>query len=89
MVQVPQHHVEAEIADTRHVPQHDFVAALGHDRQLVAALVGPHAKPRKPVPVRAADFLQPVSVAAGFGAGLMQVFQRCRPKARAGPAAQG
>ncbi len=31
-----QHHVEAEPADLRHVAAHDRVAALGHQRQLVA-----------------------------------------------------
>jgi hypothetical protein len=41
----PEHHVEAHRADARHVPQHDVVAALGHDRQLVATrLVGPQAE---------------------------------------------
>ena len=41
-----QHHVEAEAADLRHVIEHDRVAALGHDRQLGAGLVGPHAECR-------------------------------------------
>ena len=37
-----QHHVEAEAANFGHVAEHDRVAALGHDRQIVTALVGPH-----------------------------------------------
>src|SRR3546814_21038187 len=40
----PQHHVEAEVPDARHVPQHDAVTPLGHDGQVLAFLVGPDRK---------------------------------------------
>ena len=65
-----------ERADPRHVPQHDLVAALGHDRQLVAALVGPHAEAEEADPALLADRLDLVEVAAGLGAGLVQVVER-------------
>ena len=71
-----QHHVEAHGADPRHVPQHDRVAALGHDRQLVAALVGPHAEAEEADPEALADRLHLLEVAAGFGARLVQVLER-------------
>src|SRR3546814_9916342 len=35
--------------------QHDAIAPLGHDRQFVAALVGPHAKTKKTQAQRVAD----------------------------------
>src|SRR3546814_1187530 len=41
-----EHHVEAEIADLGHVAQHDLVAALGHDGEVGAGLVRPHAEAR-------------------------------------------
>ena len=71
-----QHHVEPHAADARHMVQHDLVAALGHDRQFGARLVGPHADAEEAEPELGADFLDLLQVAAGFGAGLMQIFER-------------
>jgi hypothetical protein len=71
-----QHHVEAHGADARHVPQHDGIAALGHDRQFFAGLVRPHAKAEETETGARADRLHLIEVAPGFGAGLVQVFQR-------------
>ena len=56
--------------------EHDLVAALGHDRQFGAGLVGPHADPEEPEPELGADFLHLLQMAAGFGAGLVEVFER-------------
>ena len=72
----PQHHVEAHGADAGHMPQHDFVAALGHDRQFVAGLVRPHSEAQKTLAGLGPDRLDLIEVPPGFGAGLVQVFQR-------------
>ena len=58
------------------MPQHDAVAPLGHDRQVLAPLVGPHAKAQEAGAGARADFLHLLEVATGFRAGLVQVFQR-------------
>ena len=55
--------------------QHDAIAALGHDRQLCARFVRPHAKAKKTKAELGADFLHLLQMAAGFGAGLVQVFK--------------
>ena len=57
-------------------PQHDLVAPLGHDRQLGAGLVGPHAEPEEADAELLADRLDLFEVAAGLGAGLVQVVER-------------
>src|SRR5690606_21478053 len=72
----PQHHVEPERADPGHVPQHDFVAALGHDRQLVAALVRPHPETEEADTELLADRLDLLEMAPGLGAGLVEVLAR-------------
>ena len=72
-----QHHVEAERADLRHVVQHDLVAALGHDRQLGAGLVRPHAHAEEAEPELVAYRLALVEVAGGLGAGLVEMLARC------------
>ncbi len=56
--------------------QHDRVAALGHDRQLGARLVGPHAQAEKADAQLVADRLDLLQVAAGLGAGLVQIVER-------------
>ena len=56
--------------------QHDAVAPLGHDRQLVASLVRPHAKAEEAHAQLLAHGLHLLQVTAGLGAGQMQVFQR-------------
>ena len=71
-----QHHVEAHAADARHVPQHDVVAALGHDRQRFARLVGPHAEAEEALAGLGADLLDLAQVPSGLGASLVQVLQR-------------
>ena len=71
-----KHHVEPELADARHVLAHDLVAALGHHRQFVAALVGPHAEPEEAEPEPVADRLDLLEVAPAFGAALVQVLER-------------
>ena len=71
-----KHHVEAETADLRHVVEHDRVAALGHDRQLGARLVRPHAEPEEAESQPLADRLALVEMASRLGAGLVQVLQR-------------
>ena len=68
-----QHHVEAEAADLRHVVEHDPVAALGHDRQLAARLVRPHAEAEEADAELVADRLDLVEVPPG----LAQVWWRC------------
>ena len=72
----PQHHVEAELADPRHVAQHDVVAALGHDRQIGAGLVRPHAEAEEAEAEPVADRLALLEVAAGLGAGFVEVLER-------------
>jgi hypothetical protein len=72
-----QHHVEPHAADARHVVEHDAIAALGHDRQFGAGLVGPHAQPQEPGVGLLAHGLDLGKVASGLGAGLVQVFERC------------
>ena len=57
-------------------PQHDRVAALGHDRQLGAGLVGPHAEAEEAEAEPVADRLDLVEMAAGLGAGLVEVLER-------------
>ena len=72
-----QHHVEAEGADARHVVEHDLVAALGHDRQLGAGLVGPHAEAEEAeAELRSPTALHLLQVAAGLGAGLVEILER-------------
>ena len=71
-----EHHVEPEAADLGHVVEHDLVAALGHDRQLGAGLVGPHADAEEAKPELLADRLALLEMAAGFGAALVEVFER-------------
>ena len=71
-----QHHVEAERAHARHVAQHDLVAPLGHDRQVGAALVRPHAKAKEAEAELVADMLDLFQMPAGLRAGLMQIFER-------------
>ena len=73
----PEHHVEAERADARHVPQHDVIAALRHDWQLVAALVGPEAEAEKAKAQFVTGLLTLLQVAAGFGASFVKRSQRC------------
>ena len=68
-----EHHVEAEAADLRHVIEHDRVAALGHDRQLAAGLVGPHAEAEEAEAELLADRLALGEVAARLGAGLVEM----------------
>ena len=69
-----QHHVEPERADARHVAQHDLVAALGHDRQLVAASCRARSRARgSRCPSSSPIALHLREVAAGLGAGLVQV----------------
>ena len=58
------------------MPQHDVIAALGHDWQFFAGLVGPHAEAEIADAALLADFLDLREVASGFGAGLVEVFQR-------------
>jgi hypothetical protein len=70
-----QHHVEPQAADAGHVAQHDPVAAFGHDRQLVAALVRPHAEAEEAEAEAIADGLDLVEVTAGLGAGFVQIAQ--------------
>ena len=72
----PEHHVEAHRADARHVAAHDVVAALGHDRQLGAGLVGPHAEAEEADAEALARLLDLGEVAAGLGAGLVQGLER-------------
>ena len=43
----PVHHVEAELADLRHVRRHDLVAALRHHRHVGARPVRRHANAKK------------------------------------------
>ena len=43
----PVHHVEAEIADLRHVLRHDAVAALRHDRNVGAASISASCRARE------------------------------------------
>ena len=71
-----EHHVEAEVADLRHVAEHDRVAALGHDRQLAAGLVGPHADAEEAEPKPVADRLALLEVTGRFGTGLVEVLER-------------
>ena len=71
-----QHHVEAELADPRHVIEHDLVAALGHDRQFGAGLVRPHAHAKKTGAGLLAYCLHLLQMAAGFVAGFVQIFER-------------
>ena len=47
MVQVRSIMSRPRLPTLRHVVEHDRVAALGHDRQLGAGLVGPHAEPEE------------------------------------------
>ncbi len=56
--------------------QHDLVAALGHDRQLGAGLVVPHAQAQEADPELVADRLDLLKVAPGLGAGLVEVVER-------------
>ena len=60
----------------RHVPEHDLVAPLGHDRQLVAALVGPHAEPEEAEAEPVADRLALLEVTRRLGAGQVQIGER-------------
>ena len=53
MVQVRSIMSSPMAADARHVAHHDLVAALGHDRQLLAGLVGPHAEAEEADPAGA------------------------------------
>ena len=39
--------IEAKIADRRHMIEHNAIAPLGHDRQLRAGFVRPHAQAKK------------------------------------------
>jgi len=71
-----QHHVEAHAPHTRHMPQHDVIATLGHDRQFFTGLVGPHAQPEIANPAFLADRLHLLQMPPGFRASLVQVFQR-------------
>jgi hypothetical protein len=71
-----QHHVEAERADARHVPQHDLVPALGHDRQVGAGLVRPEAQAEKAHAQLLANLLHLGEVPSGFGAGLVEIIKR-------------
>ena len=57
--------------------QHDRIAALGHHRQFGAGLVWPQPQPQVADPQRIADRLDLLQMAPGFGASLVQVFQRC------------
>src|SRR5690606_3386333 len=60
----------------RHVAKHDVIPAFGHDRQLVAALVGPHAESEEADAALLADRLDLLEMAARLGAGLVQVIER-------------
>ena len=71
-----QHHVEAHSADARHMAQHDFVAAFGHDRQFRTGFVRPQAKPQKALAGFLANSLYLCEMATGFGASLVQIFER-------------
>jgi hypothetical protein len=71
-----EHHVEAERADPRHVAEHDLVPALGHSRQSVAGLVGPHAEAEEAEAELVAHLLDLVEMAARLGAGLVEVLER-------------
>src|SRR3546814_6781388 len=62
-------------AHTRHMVQHDAIAPLGHDRQFVAALVGPHAKTKKTQAQRVADIFDLFQMSSGFGAGFMKIVE--------------
>ena len=68
-----------ERADARHVRAHDRIAALGHDGQLGAGFVGPHAQPQEADAEAIADLLHLRQVTAGLGAGLVEVVER-RPR---------
>ena len=59
------------------MPQHDVIAPLGHDRQRFTGLVRPHAQAKEAQVEPFAHGLDLIQVAAGFGACLVQVFQRC------------
>src|SRR3546814_6715695 len=67
-----EHHVEAEIADLGHVAQHDLVAALGHDGEVGAGLVRPHAEAKETEPQPFARFLAAGEVAPGLGTRLVK-----------------
>src|SRR3546814_3603633 len=54
---------------------HDAIAPLGHDRQFVAALVGPHAKTKKTQAQRVADIFDLFQMSSGFGAGFMKIVE--------------
>ncbi len=71
-----QHHVEPHAAHAWHVPQHDGIAALGHDRQVVSRLVGPHAEAEKAHAHALPDGLDLFEMAAGLGTGLVQILER-------------
>jgi hypothetical protein len=71
-----EHHVEAERADPRHVAEHDRVAALGHDRQVGAGLVRPHAEAEEADAHALADRLYLFQVPPGLGAGLVEMLER-------------
>jgi hypothetical protein len=72
----PQHHVEPERTHARHVAEHDVVAPLGHDRQLGARLVRPETHAEEADAKRIANLLHLREMAAGFGAGLVQIIER-------------
>ncbi len=74
-----QHHVEPELADPRHVIEHDLVAAFGHDRQFGAALVGPHAEPEEAQAQFIADRLALHEVPPALRAAFVEVGER-RPR---------
>ena len=57
--------------------QHDVVAALGHDRQFGAGLVGPHAEAKEAGSRARTNGLYLFHMARGLGAGLVQGLQRC------------
>ena len=58
------------------MPEHDRVAALGHDRQLGAGLVGPHAEAEEAEAEAVADRLALLEVPRRLGAGLVEVLER-------------
>ncbi len=72
----PVHHVEAELADLRHVIRHDAIAALRHHRDFGARPFRRHAEAEKADAERARDFAHLREMRHQLGVGLMHGFQR-------------
>ena len=73
MVQVRSIMSSPRRADLRHVVEHDRVAALGHDRQVGARLVRPHAEAEEAEAELFAHRLGLGEMAARFRAGLVEM----------------